>query len=107
MSAPATKKASATSSSAGARVTASTPLADWPLFMTVREVAIVRGQSYGYLLDACQKGRMWPPPIADEHGVIKPYRFNKADVYAAATGALPRPRRLLLRPRTTLTRRSA
>lgn len=76
------------------RVTASTPYEDWPLFLTLREVAIVRGQSYGHLLNACQKGRMWPPPIADAHGVLKPYRFTKADVYGAAMGTLPRPRRL-------------
>lgn len=79
------------------RVTPSTPFEAWPLFMTLREVAIVRGQSEAYLRNACAAGRMWPPPIADEAGVLKPYRFDRELVFAAATGKLPRPRRLRLR----------
>lgn len=78
------------------RVTASTPPAEWPIFMTLREVAIVAGRSYRYLANRCSAGLMWPPPVSDEHGTLRPLRFKKELVQQALDGTLPRPRRLAL-----------
>ena len=82
-----------------ARVTASSPFQSWPLFMTVEEVAIVSGRSAKALRNAISAGRVWPPAISDEFGLVWPYRFHREQVRKALTGELPRPRRLLLRPR--------
>ena len=84
------------------RLTASTPVEQWPLFLSAREVAIVRGCSYKALLNALGKGTAWPPPVMDEHGYLKPYRFARTQVADALRGALPRPRRVV-HPRRRLT----
>lgn len=77
------------------------PPADWPNWLTLREVAIVSGRSYRYLGNRCSAGLMWPPPVSDEHGVIKPLKFRKDEVIAALNGTLPRPRRVALATRRT------
>jgi hypothetical protein len=92
------------------RVTASTPFEQWPLFLSVREFAIVAGRSVGAVRNALQHGKAWPPPVRDEFGYLKPYRFDRDLVIQALRGDLPRPRRLA-HPRRIVTppslRRSA
>lgn len=77
------------------RVTAATPYDEWPLFLTLQEVALVSGRSTKALQNRAGAGSIWPPPIADAHGALKPYRFHKHEVHGALTGTLPRPRRLV------------
>lgn len=77
------------------RVTASMDPEAWPRFMTSHEVAIVMGRSGKAILNACGTGRVWPPPVADTHGFIKPYRWDRALVLGVMTGTIARPRRLV------------
>jgi hypothetical protein len=59
------------------RVTAATPYEQWPLFMTVHEVAIVSGRSYKALLNRMPSGRGVPAvKVAGE------YRVHRDVVYA-------------------------
>jgi len=85
------------------RITAFTPVAEWPLRLTVQEVAIVLHRSPHAMSNRIAS--VWPPPVHDDHGIMKPIRFDKAIVAAYINGALPRPQRRRLTPRSL--RRSA
>jgi hypothetical protein len=74
------------------RVTASTPFESWPLWLTVRELAILTGRAEKSLRSRTVS-QIWPPPVADADGFIRPYRFDKAVVARYMAGRLPRPRR--------------
>jgi len=80
------------------RITAATPIEQWPLRLTVQEVALVLGRSPKAMANAI--ARAWPPPVRDEHGIVKPIRFAKHVLVAYITGALPKPQRRRLTPRS-------
>ena len=74
------------------RVTPATPVDQWPLWLTVRELAILTGRAEKSLRSRTVS-QLWPPPVADANGFIKPYRFDKDVVARYMRGDLPRPRR--------------
>lgn len=80
------------------RITAATPIEQWPLRLTVQETAIVLGRSPHAMSNRIDA--VWPPPVRDEHGIVKPIRFAKHVVVAYINGALPQPQRRRLTPRT-------
>jgi hypothetical protein len=80
------------------RITAATPVEQWPLRLTVQEVALVLGRSAHALQNSIHAA--WPPPVRDDHGIVKPIRFDKRVVAAYINGELPRPQRRRLTPRT-------
>jgi hypothetical protein len=75
------------------RVTAITPPADWPELMTRVEVAILLGRSPRSMANDVAARRVWPPPVIDEAGYVKPYRWRKDVIVRYVAGALPRERR--------------
>lgn len=79
------------------RVTAATPIEQWPLRLTVQEAAIVLGRSPHAMSNRITS--VWPPPVRDDNGIVKPIRFAKHVVVAYINGALPQPPRRRLTPR--------
>jgi hypothetical protein len=74
------------------RVTAATPIAEWPVLLTRREVAIVLGRSERAMANACGQGLMWPPPITVNGFYQKPLRWAKGTVERYIAGELPAPK---------------
>lgn len=89
------------------RVKASTPVEQWPLYLTVQEVAVLLNRSPRYLVNQAGKGRCWPPPVSDDHGYVKPYRFSRDTVADVLSGKLSRPSRLVHPRRAVALRMSA
>ena len=81
------------------RITCATPQPEWPILLTCREPAVLLDLAAGYVSNQVYRGRMWPPPVLDETGPIKPIRFSRDVVAAFIAGKLPRPARRRLSPR--------
>jgi len=80
------------------RITAATPIEQWPLRLTVQEAALILGRSAHALSNGID--RAWPPPVRDDNGIVKPIRFAKHVLVAYINGELPKPQRRRLTPRT-------
>ena len=77
------------------RITAATPVEQWPLRLTIAEAAIILGRSAKAMTN--QIHAIWPPPVRDANGVVKPIRFAKHVLEAYINGNLPQPQRRRLR----------
>ena len=73
------------------RITASTPIDQWPEFLTPRELALGLGRSYRTVQAQLTRGTMWPPPISAKDGSFqKPYTFSRDTIARFKANALPR-----------------
>lgn len=80
------------------RITASTPPSDWPLLLTVHEVALVLGIASATVSNKCYRGLMWPPPLTSPEGVYhRPFRWRKDVLEAYVENKLPTRSRYLRR----------